>query len=445
MIRLLSLVLLAVIASTGGGPRAQAIEPTVARSGPGQAVVSLPDPRLDEPLSFTFRSGPCSALAPSLAQEAGVPLALSTSLQNVRLSVLGKSSTLRAVLGGLQWSTAATWTTRGSASDYRLELTERDRTAAANARRRSESRGLARLRARWDQVRQWANLDERGLDQLAKVEPGMASCLRHPKSAAALRLAVGLPAGVWQKLWASGVVRFTVRALPESLHGEVQTWAAPYQAAGVREQSLSGAMKLQIAGPPSRPTVWQSIEFGNGGSDTNLCYAEGWVRQSPASRRAAALANPSAVPNDPLFKARVSLRDPQGAASAQSGERPPDALPLLPLVEQLAKQLDVPVVVQCDYRPRPEEVKGGKSNPRLDRGWLRDQWWLGEAIREVPLARALDLLCADFEYEWSFRRGVVCLRHSRWYLPEEWRMHGRPLESVILSPPMPGGLRRGPR
>src|SRR5207253_2778662 len=87
---------------------------------------------------------------------------------------------------------------------------------------------------------------------------------------------------------------------------------------------------------------------------------------------------------------------------------------LVPLLQDLAKQIPMPVLAATDYRPHPEET----PDPAKDGRWLRDEWWLAAPIVDQPLPKALDMLCADFEYEWRFHRGVLQLRHKRWYLPE---------------------------
>ncbi len=420
----LTLAATAVLAATPPAP--------VDRPGP-EPVLALHDPRLDEPVSLGFRNGPLQAGVAVLSQEAGLPLAAASDVAGTRVTMLRGIGTSRGLLGGLQWVVAGTWVTTKGGSPYRLEYTDSDRARARAARAKAEREGMLRLRQRWERVRSWARLDEAGLEKLAKYEPAMARCLQHPLGAAALRVAANLPGALWQSLWSTGRARFSVRQLAPQIQQDVVAWAG--RSAGGQDLLMStGRMMLQIGGVPERPTIWLRGQSTNGGSVCNLCYAEGWVRQSPAARRAAALANPSPVPAHPEFKKKVTLRDPDGPGSASSGERPEGAMPLLPLVEQLAKQLSVPIVVQCDFRPRPEDDPNKDPEPdrtrRLNRAWLRDQWWLGEEIRDAPLARALDLLCADFEYAWSFRRGVLCLRHSRWYLPEEWRQHGRPLEKL---------------
>lgn len=173
-----------------------------------------------------------------------------------------------------------------------------------------------------------------------------------------------------------------------------------------------------------------SIRTRKRGSDINLLYAEGWARQPPAERRAEILARPTPVPNHPTFRRRVTLKDPKGARSARQAERSDGALPLLPLLEQLSKQIDLPIVAQCDYRPRAEEPRNPETLRQAE-VWLNNQLWLGEPILDEPLAKALDLLCADFEYEWAFKDGAIALRHRRWFLPEEERMNGKPLTPAI--------------
>jgi hypothetical protein len=99
----------------------------------------------------------------------------------------------------------------------------------------------------------------------------------------------------------------------------------------------------------------------------------------------------------------VTLRDVKRSSALDAGERPERAKPLADLLRELASQVNIPILAECDYRPKEAD-------------WLRAQWWLAEDIVEEPLTRALDLLCADFEYEWRFEHGALLLRPSRWYL-----------------------------
>ncbi len=77
-------------------------------------------------------------------------------------------------------------------------------------------------------------------------------------------------------------------------------------------------------------------------------------------------------------------------------------------MKDLARQVSLPIIAGCEYKPK-------------DNQWLRKQWWLAADIADKPLAEALDLLCADFEYEWRFHQGVLLLRPQRWYVPPEQR------------------------
>jgi hypothetical protein len=80
-------------------------------------------------------------------------------------------------------------------------------------------------------------------------------------------------------------------------------------------------------------------------------------------------------------------------------------VPLAKLLKDLAEQGVPPLISACDYKPRNKE-------------WLATQWWLGSDIIDQPLHKALDLICADFEYEWEYRDGMVLLWPSRWYVAE---------------------------
>lgn len=94
----------------------------------------------------------------------------------------------------------------------------------------------------------------------------------------------------------------------------------------------------------------------------------------------------------------------------EQGERPPKAAPLAVLLQQVAEQVDVPILAECEYEPKKP-------------GWSNRQWWLAADIVDEPLTRALDLLCADFEYEWRFSEGMLLLRPRLWFAQEKERQY----------------------
>ena len=328
----------------------------------------------------------------------------------------------------MEWTHAASWLATEGKEPYRFLVSIKDRERIGAARARDEREGRLAVRRRWDQVKQWAYLDEAGLAQLARTQPAMVQVLRHKRGKAMARLAFGLPAPFLAKVWEQGVARVPVMRLTPELQSLAETaWLGDSTNRDPQTLGREGWIVVQSGGPPDRPTVYVAVNTRQGGFNGNLLYAEGWVRQDPAERRNVALANPTPVPRVALFRKKVTVTDPSFPKSDYTLERYDNALPLLPLMEQIAGQVDVPFVIATDFRPRPEEVAARTNNPKKDEAWRRGQWWLSGRILEQPLGRALDLLCADFEYEWTYADGVIALRHRRWYLPEAERERGKPL------------------
>lgn len=186
-----------------------------------------------------------------------------------------------------------------------------------------------------------------------------------------------------------------------------------------------GRLRLQQGGTLDRPTIWGSLRYGGHGNDFNVLYFEGGVRQPPEERRQRAMATPTKPPSNPVFRQPVTLRDLPRQSSYEPGERPRNARPLLEYLRQLTLQTDLPVVADCEYRSKEQDKDGT---------WLRQQWWLASDIVDRPLAEALDLLCADFEYEWQFQEGVLLLRSKRWYQDRSERAYVYPAKKIPEAP-----------
>jgi len=401
------------------------------------APADLTEPRFRVAVARGVRNSTLRATVASVAERGRVALSLAEILAEERYSLAGPARPLRDVLAALAWAPGATWLAPGG-SPLRLARTRADGTRLEAERARKAREGRLALERRWAQVEQWVHLDEAGLRQLARTEPGMAGVLAHRRARAAMRLAFSLPAPFRPMLGAQDVRQGALADLPpegQRLVAEVMLGS------GRRDFDLQsflreGRFQMQVAGPPDRLTVWLDIGTPGPKVSTNLLYAEGWTRQPPAERRAVALAKPTPA-RTALLRRKVTLRDPQGPRSATIAERPEGALPLLPLVEELAAAAGAAFVVQTDFHPRPEDEAARKVDPRAVRRWLGAQWWLGEPIVDQPLALALDLLCADFEYEWTTRGEVIALRHRRWYLPEEERSRGKPRTPLFPRAPRP--------
>lgn len=252
-----------------------------------------------------------------------------------------------------------------------------------------------------------AQLSPDQLANLARRGDRMAQSLLHPRGAAAARLCFSLPAAQIQRVWSGEELSLSTSSLPPALQAASKDAIGPspkilFNGVPVKPTE-TGTFRLALGGTPDRPTVWSSLNFGAHGVVTNLLYAEAGSRQPPQERRAEARAFPTKTPNDPRFQQRVTLTDPALKSAHAAGERPPGAKPLAVLLKELARQTHLPVLAECDYRPR-------------DSAWMTEQWWLAEEIRNTPLHQALDLLCADFEYEWRFEAGHLVLRSRYWYL-----------------------------
>jgi hypothetical protein len=148
------------------------------------------------------------------------------------------------------------------------------------------------------------------------------------------------------------------------------------------------------------------MRYGRHGNDFNVVYADPFGRQPASERRIAAIASPSKPPDAPAFRRRITLRDTHRSGGLEAGERPPAALVLAEYLRELDRQTNLPILADCAYVQR-ENDPGGR--------WRREQSWLTADIVERPLAETLDLLCADFEYEWEYREGALILRPIRWY------------------------------
>jgi hypothetical protein len=112
---------------------------------------------------------------------------------------------------------------------------------------------------------------------------------------------------------------------------------------------------------------------------------------------------------------KVTLREPASRKRLDAGERPPGAKSLATFLKELSKQAEIPILAECEYRPK-------------DVAWLRKQWWLADDIVDRPLYEALDLLCADFEYEWRYQGGIVLLRPRLWYVEPAQRGYAGPTQ-----------------
>jgi len=295
--------------------------------------------------------------------------------------------------------------------EYVLDQSESDRKVREAAELALRRRAQAEMQARWGDVRRLASLPPAQISRLAVAGDGMAQSFTHPLSVAMARMLFQLPEGAMSGFWRTGAAQVRV----SSLSPETQELARAVARQDLPDRDLvtrDGQIDLITAGTPDRPTIFARLSYGRDFVEYNLLYNEGVTRQPPADRRRLALARPSKTPPDQRFKLRISLKDGPREPS-EPGQRPAGAKPLAALLQALAAQVDLPILAECDYKPK-------------DARWLRDQWWLEEDIVKQPLPRALDLLCADFECEWRFHDGFLLLRPRLWFLEPSQRVYSYP-------------------
>jgi len=329
--------------------------------------------------------------------------------------VLNSSMSLGRLHRALASTYHLTWrTANGITPSYTLQMSRSDKQARANVRSGAALRARQIMNARLDHVRQLAFLPKDRLQQAASNGDKHAGSFLHPRTGAMAKLVFQLPASMWQQLQQGKAPVISVASLSPDLQDLAK------QAAGTTRVTTSngenyrtcdlvvpqGRIRLQMGGTLDRPTIWGSMRYGSHGNDFNVLYFEGGVRQPPEDRRKQAAALRSKRPSATAFQQKVTLRDVPRQGYYEPGERPKGGRPLLEYLRQLAAQTDLPIVADCDYKSKEQD---------RDSMWLRQQWWLASDIVDRPLAEALDLLCADFEYEWQFQDGVLLLWQKRWY------------------------------
>lgn len=386
-----------------------------APEGPPASQPSAADSRLQRTVRNSQIGGSLSDYLELVTGSSKVEHRVAAPFGERPMLALGIAMSLARVHRLLARNSQLTWAASPEESPtYTLTESRADRAARAGALAAMRLQGRRRLAARFDRIRRMSFLNAEELADLKDSEPEMVHCLQHPRSSAVARLAFGLPKAVWSEFWKSGTARVTVASLPANLQklatdSAGSGMAGPQGGEKYRIADLvvpQGQLKLQVGGSLDRPTIWCGLRYGNHGMLKNLLYAEAAVRQPPEERRKTAGKNPSKVPDDPRLRQKVTLKDRprQKKAIVERGERPEGSRPLAEYLQQLWEQTDLPAIAECDYKPR-------------DLNWLRGQWWLAADTVQRPLAEALDLLCADFEFEWQFREGTLLLRPKRWFAP----------------------------
>jgi hypothetical protein len=329
--------------------------------------------------------------------------------------ILGVKHSVAEVQAAVARAFVLTWESVGEPRRYHLKPAPADQRVRNLRRAAAAAAGKRRMVARLEEVRRLALLPDGELRRRGKAGDDQADNLLHPRSGAMSRLLLGLPEPLWSRFLSQEVATVRYSDLPpesravadQVLRGVRGRGPGGVQAHGVDLLPERGVLELRLGGRLDRPTIWGRLTTGYIGMVHNLLYAEAAARQPPSARRRA-LPRRKPPKEAPLLK-KVTLRDHPRPATAPTfpGERPAKARPLAEFLDLLRTEAGLPIVAECEYRPQDAE-------------WLRAQWWLAADIIERPLYEALDLLCADFEYEWEFRGGMLLLRPQRWWTePEE--------------------------
>lgn len=424
---------LLVLASTGaaaeraGQQRAPAASPP---ASPPPVMGAAGAPREDARLARRVREeqvgGPLSEYLEAVADAAQVNLRAKPPFGERRVVALNLDTSLKRLQSALARTYGLTWSASADpAPEYTLYESARDRQGKADALAVVRRRGRERLRARWEQVRKLTFTPREQLAKLAARGDPKAKSLQNPRAVALSRLVFQLPAPVIEQFWSTGRARVNVASLApplqqlarESKGTErwVMTLANGQVVHDTSDPVRDGWIVLLPGGTADRPTVWACIRYGRngGGVDGNLLESVGLMRRPPEERRQEARTRPSRMPNDARFAKPVTLKEPASRKHLEPGERPPGAKPFAAYLKDLAKQISMPIVAECEYKQKDDR-------------WLRGQEWLAADITDRPLHEALDLLCADFEYEWHFEEGALLLRPRLWFAPQAEREYVYP-------------------
>lgn len=373
------------------------------------------DLRLRERCSEEQVGGPLKNYLAGLSELADVRLKVESPIVDSGFTALNVNTEAGRLLKGIARVYHLSWAADpGSGVSYTLREGDLDRKRRLEAHSIAMRKGAIKANARWDNVRRLASKSDRELKTLASKGDAMAQSLLHPRGRTMAQLVYGLPPALLSEMWNRGSVQIPLAQLPQNL----QQLAATFKSTGTfsvantdtglpveLEKPDPSTLRLEIGGTVDRPTVFATITHGYHGVKANLLYAEAVVRQPPSERREARVPRKiDFLPGHPLMRT-VTLRDPASRVGLERGERPLKAVPLAKLLKDLANQGVPPIISACDYQPKNKE-------------WLATQWWLGSDIVDQRLHKALDLICADFEYEWEYRDGMVLLWPSRWYVAE---------------------------
>jgi len=385
---------------------------TAGRAEPEQSADARADPRLNELVSEEQLGETLGEYLEAVSDVSRVQLLAEKPYDQRGLVALNARLPLEQIQRGLARTYRLTWQASSSKpTAYRLYQRLEDQELRRRARERAAAAGQGSVLAQLEHVRSLAALPPDQLNAVAARGDREADQMKSPLTRKMTALAMMAQPATWRAVLQGFQQRVKLADLGPEAVALAKSIVPDSPWPDVAERL--GFVAFGLGGTPNRPTIWMVLKVGGHGILHNLLYADGLqrVRQPPAERRVQATLNPSRVPKDKRFMVKVSLRDEllDGAreAAATPPRRPTGAKPLAILLQDLVAQTELPILAECDYRPD-------------DAKWLREQWWLAEDIEEKPLPEALDLLCADFEYEWEFSQGFLILRPRLWFAgPEE--------------------------
>lgn len=396
------------------------------------------DPRLDRELTLARQDVPLGELLPEVGRVIGVRLSAGTATADDRVTVFLDRRPAREVLARIARHFEFEW--RREATGYRLirssiaarreeELRQADRRAQIARRIHDRMRRLARL-AQTPQKR----LEERH-DEVCRLLAGPApppakrarlederaalSDVLHTPTALALAAYARLSPAQLQRLAARGELRLTsqdgslARDLALVVHEQVEEW-----------------------GPAEDPTPWSRLppyraEIAFSLSDTPRDYG-------PATRD-----RPEVCLGAELVGVRGSLRERWRWAAYAGPERPQPDLPPV-----RTTTTDPRLLREAELTWPPGGRVAGRAAPAGTDRWpagmatVGDLAWalhraaglevLADSFTHArldpsllagrqPVARLLDRVATEMEYDWRFEEGVLLLRNRRWYRdrPEE--------------------------
>lgn len=372
-----------------------------AAAAPPERVV-IADRRLDQQVEVSQPFGTLSGYLKAVSAKSSVPHQVKPPHGDRALVALGPPISLRELQKAMARDLMLSWERKGAS--YHLSESARDRKLRRDAWEKKHASALTAMVARFRHKASLINLSDEELARRAAARDPFAHLARQDRArhrgsvADKVRFITSLPQGVLEKAFAGAVVDVRYNQLSRENQARFMQVTRGFVGRPLRQHEIPehGAMRLFLSGTWSRPELQVKFRFDKGGGGVTTLTATS-VDPDPADRRLGM--QWARVPEHPEFKKKITLTDtgrPKGGYFS-GGERPPNALPMQPLLKQLSEQVNLPIIAECDYKLK-------------DPLWLAKQWWMLKQIKDEPLSRALDLLCADFEYEWEFREGVLLLR-----------------------------------